>query len=201
MFELHQWKPDDLLKAMALFGASAAFAIGLFQYRKAQQWKRAEWVAQEMKLILGDETVQMTLILIDWSGRRVKLFPNKSVEAERYARLSDEEIARALEHHGHRVGGFSEQEAAVRDIFDRFLDNLERLSSYVKTGLVTLSDVRPYLSYWANRICETSSGARRLVNLRTYMSSYGFDGALELLQALADRNDTCLRQDGSARTA
>jgi hypothetical protein len=31
------WKPEDLLKAIALVGAAIAFAIGLVQYRRAQQ--------------------------------------------------------------------------------------------------------------------------------------------------------------------
>jgi hypothetical protein len=53
MPDLSQWKPEDLLKAVALLGAAIAFGIGLFQYRRAQQWKRAEWVAQEMKLLFG----------------------------------------------------------------------------------------------------------------------------------------------------
>ena len=56
MFQLDHWKPEDLLKAIALVGAAIAFAIGLAQYRRAQQWKRAEWVAQEMKQLLFGPT-------------------------------------------------------------------------------------------------------------------------------------------------
>jgi hypothetical protein len=35
------WQPEDLLEASALVGAAIAFAIGLVQYRGAQQWSVA----------------------------------------------------------------------------------------------------------------------------------------------------------------
>ena len=73
---LNEWKPDDLLKALALFGATLAFAIGLMQYRRAQHWKRAEWVAQEMKSFLGDPIVQAVFLMIDWGSRRIALYPD-----------------------------------------------------------------------------------------------------------------------------
>ena len=46
------WTVENLLKAVALVGAAVAFVVSLLQYRKAQQWKRAEWVAREMKAFL-----------------------------------------------------------------------------------------------------------------------------------------------------
>lgn len=63
---LSGWTPDDLLKAATLLGAAVAFVIGLIQYRRAQQWKRAEWVAQEMKGVFSDPLVQAALTMIDW---------------------------------------------------------------------------------------------------------------------------------------
>ena len=67
------WTPDDLLKAIALVGAAGAFVVGLFQYRRAQQWKRAEWVAQEMKTLFADSLVQAVSLMIDWGARPVQL--------------------------------------------------------------------------------------------------------------------------------
>ena len=52
---------DEQIKLMALIGAAIAFVSGLVQYRKAQQWKRAEWVAQEMAGLgrAGERTVRV----------------------------------------------------------------------------------------------------------------------------------------------
>jgi hypothetical protein len=46
--------PENQLKMAALLGASAAFMVGLIQYRKAQRWKRMEWVAKEMDVFFAD---------------------------------------------------------------------------------------------------------------------------------------------------
>ncbi len=64
---------DDYLKMLALFGASLVFIVGLWQYRKAQQWKRAEFLAQEMKDFFAAPRVQKALLLIDWGCREISL--------------------------------------------------------------------------------------------------------------------------------
>jgi hypothetical protein len=185
---LSEWKPDDLLKMLVLLGAALAFLIGLFQYRRAQHWKRVEWVAQEMKNLFGDPVVQAAMLMFDWGSRRIPLYPDRKEENERYVRLTNEIVADALQLHDDRPNGFSDQEADIRAAFDQFLDGLERFHSYVATGLVELGDLRPYLKYWAVSLCRPRSARpkeHRLVRLTAYMKRYGFDGALELLQRIA----------------
>jgi hypothetical protein len=188
MFEPKSWSLDDFLKVITLLGAIVAFVIGLLQYRKTQQWKRAEWVAQEMKQIFGDPTIQSVLLMIDWGARRIMLYPEAKNEAEKYVWLTDEDISRALMPHEERPEGFTDQEAVIRSAFDQFLDGLERFHSYVQTGLVSTSDVYPYLKYWADNICTEplNDGTEdRLIQLRSYMKKYGFQGAYALLQKIA----------------
>jgi hypothetical protein len=183
-----EWKPDDVLKLLILLGAATAFLVGLAQYRRAQHWKRVEWVAQEMKSLFGDPVVQAALLMIDWGSRRVPLYPDRQAESDRSVRLTNEIVAGALMFHDDRPEGFSDVESDIRAAFDRFLDGLERFHSYVETGLVTLSDLRPYLSYWAVNICRPRSPRppeHRVVRLKEYMQRYGFDNALDLLERIA----------------
>jgi hypothetical protein len=184
MFELKNWHPDDLLKAIALLGAGVAFLLGLLQYRRAQQWKRAEWVAQEMKGLFADPMVRGALFMIDWGSRRVELYPAREGEADRFVRTTDDMIARALMWHEMRPQGFTDEEAAIRNAFDSFLDGLERFNAYETSGLVSLSDIQPYLQYWADKICrepKQDGTEDRLIQLREYIPRYGFDGARRLL--------------------
>jgi hypothetical protein len=188
MQPLAEWTTDELLKGLALLGAAIAFGLGWFQYRRAQQWKQAEWVAQEMKQLFDDPLVRGVLLMIDWGSRRVMLYPERASEAERYVWLNDDEIARALMPHEERQEGFNDQEAAIRAAFDRFLDGLERFYSYVQTGLILEADVRPYLKYWADNICAVpaNDGSQdRLIQLQRYMNKYGFGGAYALLRKIA----------------
>jgi len=62
------------LSIAGYLAALAAFAIGLIQYRRADYWKRCEFLAREMKEFFADPKVSLTLIMIDWGVRRVKLF-------------------------------------------------------------------------------------------------------------------------------
>ena len=184
---LSDWKPDDILKTIALFGAALAFVVGLAQYRRAQHWKRAEWVAQEMKSFLGDPIVQAVFLMFDWGSRRIALYPDRKEESDRYVLLTNEIVAAALMSHDDRPG-FSQLEADIRAAFDRALDGLERFHSYVDTGLVELRDLRPYLKYWAVSLCAPRSPRppeHRLARLRAYMIRYGYEGALGLLQRIA----------------
>ena len=192
MLPLEQWKPDEILKAVALAGAVVAFVVGLLQYRRGQQWKRAEWVAQEMKQLFGDPVVQATLLMIDWGSRRVPLFPDRAKPEERIVFLTNHDVARALMPHEARQGdnGFSDIEVEIRAAFDRTLDGIERFHSYVATGLVETNDLQSYLRYWARMITGPSrppdgDDEDRLERLRAYMQKYGFEGGLELLRTIA----------------
>ena len=69
------------LEAIALLGGAVAFVAALWQYRIAQRWKRAEWIAAEMRAFLDDPWVRVTCTLIDWGARKVRLPPDAEVEA------------------------------------------------------------------------------------------------------------------------
>ncbi len=188
MLAQSEWKPDDLVKAIALFGATLAFIVGLVQYRRAQQWKRAEWVAQEMKSLFGQPLVQAALLMIEWSTRRILLYPDRKEESDRQVSLTNEVVAKALMLHEDRPDGFSELEGDIRAAFDKALDGLERFHSYVATGLVKLSDLRPYLKYWAVLLCRPRAPRpteHRLARLTAYMDRYGYEGAHDLLKRIA----------------
>ena len=188
MFAMTEWKADDIVKAFAFCGAAAAFIVGLVQYRRAQQWKRAEWVAQEMKALFADPIVQAALMMIEWGTRRIPLYPGRPEDKDRYVSLTNEAVSRALMLHDERSDGFSELEADMRAAFDKLLDGLERFAAYVDTGLVELSDLKPYLKFWAVHLCRPGKPRtpdHRVTRLTAYMDHYGYDGAHNLLKRIA----------------
>lgn len=189
MFDLFtNLDPEEQLKGIALVGAAVAFIVGLLQYRRTQRWKRAEWVAAEMDAFFGDPKNQAALKMIDWGARRVELYPDRESREERFVIVTDNRLAKALEDHEQRPDGFSEDEATIRDIFDHFLDRLERIHSFVEAGLVRIADVAPYLRYWAVDIMGAEEGdpqVERLVQLRHYIHHYRYTGVEALLRRLA----------------
>lgn len=189
MKPLNTWTPDEVLKGCALLGATFAFLLGLWQYRRAQQWKRAEWVAQEFKALQGEPLVQAVQLMIDWGARNVRLYPHRERPEEQYVWLDDDQTARALMPHEMRVGDpFTPLEADIRNAFDMWLDGIERFNAYVATDLVSVEDLGPYLKYWASQICRehaTDGSEDRLIRLGEYMRRYGYQGAFDLLSRVA----------------
>lgn len=177
------WSHDNTLTVVGYLGAIAVFFIGLWRYSVAQTWKRMEWVAATLQEFLGDPVVRNALQMIDWSERRVLLFPDDPDPARRYVRVDDTVVARALLPHqpGHR---FSAVEAAIRDTFDQFLDRLALIHSFLREGLITRDQLKIYLEYWITRIGkpeENAGPAGRLRALHTYIRVYGFTEVEALL--------------------
>jgi hypothetical protein len=180
---------DVVLKALALTGTALAFVVGIWQYAKAQRWRRSEWVAQEVRSFVKDPMVQGALRMIDWGDRSVRLFTDNSGPDGELVRVTDDMVAKALQHHSQRPDGFNLHEAAIRDAFDRFLDGIERFEAFRQARLVTAADLKPHVAYWLHHIRAAKAGDHsvdRLVQLRSYIGAYGFTGVQTLFGCYRD---------------
>lgn len=75
---LERWK--FLLSIFGYLGALGAFAVGLVQYRRADYWKRSEFLAKEMKEYFADPKVILALTMVDWGQRDIQLFSPSKLE-------------------------------------------------------------------------------------------------------------------------
>jgi hypothetical protein len=199
------WNPDQvtyLLKVAGGVGSLAGLGIVVSTYYRNERWKRAEFLANEMKEFFATPRVQKALVLIDWGERRMNLLEDGSAE-ETSVTVTRAMQVRGLKPHvllvgdgsdsemvvsedGSRREAFRLPEAAIRDCYDAFLDGLERFSSYVKTGLIEVASLRPYIGYWVESIASPTSNrddAAWCATLLTYIRFYGFDGVLWLFKA------------------
>jgi len=196
---LHLLSVDDCLKMVALAGAAIAFSVGLCQYWKAQRWKRAEFLANEMRSFLDAPRVQRALSLIDWGSRRLPLLENPG-DNEKQVLFTREMQALGLRPHtllGEAASdsetwtvdgsvarkGFTEEEVAIRDCYDAFLDGLERFASYASTGLIDAPSLQPYIGYWIEQIAspaQDADDAAWCAALLTYVNFYKFEGVIVL---------------------
>jgi hypothetical protein len=190
---------DDYLKIFALLGASIAFGVGLLQYRRAQRWKRAEFLANEMKDFLATPRVQKALLLIDWGCREIQLLEDRPTD-ESWVTVTRQMQTMGLRPHIllDRTGsdsetftvdeaapgeGFTQSQAAIRDCYDAFLDGLEKFASHAKAGLIDLPSLRPYIGYWVDDISSPTDNvedAAWCAALLTYVSFYRFEDVLWL---------------------
>lgn len=195
-----------IVSIVGLGGTFIAVVIGVRSYLRTEQWKRAEFLAREMKEFFANERVQRALTLIDWGTRNVNLVDGDSAGDVLVTRrmqvrallphtlrkvASDPEVfstnPKEVDHPDDRR--FSPAEAAIRDCYDAFLDGLEAFSSYVKTGLIETDDLRSYLQYWIEDIHaakKDADDAAWSAALATYIAVYRFDGVLWLFAEFDD---------------
>lgn len=138
---------DVTLEIVKIAGASTAFVIGLLQYMKSQRWKRAEFVANEVKEFNALPEVRNAKLMLDYTERYVDLFPEKEKADERRVDVTEAMVVSALKPHGKQTE-FKQAEARIRDTFDEFFGRLERFENFIAAGLVTKEECAPYIAYW-----------------------------------------------------
>ncbi len=187
----------------AAVGACVAFGIGLWQYKKSQDWKKAEFLAAEMKEFFANPRVAVALTMIDWGGREVGLPIANSPGGTKQIYVDYPMQTFALRPHtlpskmvssrGEATGktrdgsvGFEPEHAAIRDCYDALFDGLERFGGYVKSELVGVEDLRPYLEYWITDIYAPAADAEVAAwnaMLLTYIHVYSFRNVVYLFKS------------------
>jgi hypothetical protein len=199
----------SLLTVAGSLGSFVLLLIGVFTYLRTEKWKRAEFLANEMKEFFANSRVQKALLLIDWGCRNIQLLDDRPADQSRVVvtrrmqtmalrpHILMERSSSLLEYSGSDVEtfvaneamsavGFTQPQAAIRDCYDAFLDGLERFASYAKTGLIDVGSMRPYIGYWIANISsltEDPDDAAWCAALLTYMCFYQFEGVLWLFDA------------------
>ena len=189
------------VQIVGLLGTLAAALVAVRTFRRAEKWKRAEFLAAKMKEFFDDRRVQQAMTLIDWGSRRVPLLDAAAPEGG-VVRVTRRLQTRALLPHTFvdqatgseadadldgRMRRYSLEEAAIRDRYDAFLDGLERFAGYVQGGLVSARDLRPYLGYWVDDICAPTKDvddAEWCAALLTYIHFYRYVGVQRLFADL-----------------
>ena len=192
-----------IITAIELIGAAIAFFIGLKQYDRAQKWKRAEFLANEMKDLLADPKAVNALTMIDWGARRIKLHGVEDDPARNKRTLVTYRMqCSALMPHtfessqvssgapevvensdaagdGSALRTFLPEEALIRDCYDALLDRLDRLGAYLEARLMSASDMKPYVGYYIDEIAaQTRDPTEALWNVTflAYVHFYHFSG-------------------------
>jgi len=189
-----------LVSIIGFGGTITALLFGVFQYRRSEKWKRAEFVAKEIKEFESDPVVRNALLMIDWGVRKINLNFVPGGQFENYIEVTREMQRKALMPHSCKtiddspasdddpegpVRGYTSVEALIRDSYDTLLDYLERFGNFVRSGLVSKEEFEPYLTYWLQSMAANEGSkedrAWRLA-LLTYISFYRYSGVWHLFK-------------------
>jgi len=112
------FEPIEMADALKLVGALTVFIIGLYQYVRAQKWKRREFIAQQVKEFEADAEVRMMMKIFDWTDRTF-FFPADNGGPPIAAKVTDDLLCAALLSH-EDAGAYDLHEVFLRDRIDEF---------------------------------------------------------------------------------
>ncbi|MGX1360718.1 hypothetical protein QNJ95_37165 [Bradyrhizobium elkanii] len=186
------------------YGLSVEAAkLATVQAAEQQNWKKAEFLANQVKDFFSDECVERTTYMLDWHIRKLVIADDDDeevltmhddaayVEAQNRPHLRDQflnegravVIARALRKHDD--GGFTEHEAVVRDNFDWLFFRLGQFQHMIQSGLFTYQEVDIHLSY----VLDLVSGGLDYVSsevtaaIASYVREYDFPATKALMDS------------------
>jgi hypothetical protein len=194
------WESVSSVENLKLLVSFATLVVGIIggvvayqSFRRTEIWKKAEFLANAMKEFFADERVKKTLLFIDWGVRKIQLLPPNEPKEGKV--IVDRLVqARALRPHvvpssvidkdesdinPNTVSPirFRQEEVAIRDCYDGFLDGLETFASYAQTSLVETKSMNAYIGYWLDNIqgaTEDPNEAAWKAALLTYISYYKY---------------------------
>jgi hypothetical protein len=203
----NQLKTAELI--ISIFGFVAVLVTLLFgikQYRRAEKWKRGEFIANAIKEFESNPTVRNALLMIDYGRRNINIFQKPDLsdqdgvritrgiqwrallpdtlkrEFEEYRDASLKSLApispatRQLDEAEDVGEVFTPLEAKIRDSYDLFLDYLERFASLIELRLVTAKEFDPYLKYWIDAITKNDLPERSSTWRCTLLTYINFYG-------------------------
>lgn len=168
----------DLIQIALLLVSIIAFFKGLFEYTKAQKWKKAEFVSKEMKEFLNDFDVKRAFILLDWSYSEIPLKENEIDSTTKKLWFDQTLIMKSLKtHYEVHNGEFTLEESTIKMIFDSLFEKLLIFEHYIKSGLITKADIQPYLIYWIEIIADIENSMKPIEvkkQMFVYIDQYGY---------------------------
>jgi len=173
----------DILSGLtALIGVSG-FGFGMYQYYKAQLWKKSEFAASQLQQLSDNPDLALCCVFLDWEARRIPIPERYQVfvkEDEKSFVHNWDNVKRGLALENDEAN-FDWPYVLYRDVFDQFFVYLDRINHYISIGLFKVEDVYS-LKYWLDEI-ESSrylpKGEKDI--FIKFIESYGYHGVINLM--------------------
>jgi hypothetical protein len=150
------------------------FIRGIYEYIKSIKWKKSEFLSKEVKEFFKDEDVIKVKAMLDWDVRYLEINGKEF-------KVTNDFLISALQTHNNK-NKFTQEEAAIRDIFDNFFDKISYFSIYIDNKLVDKKEVKKYLSYYIDIISKPGRKPKKLVDtFNDYINYYNFNQVRDLI--------------------
>ena len=173
---------DNWVAISSVIVTLLVFIKAIAEYQSAQKWKKAEFLAQEIKAFRQDIDARRAMLILDWEKIKILTTDSETLQ-QREIDCTDDLLFIALSPNGRE---FTPDQQVVRTLFDQFLDRLGLFERYKESELVTIKELKPYLQYWITAMCNANSGpgrARVIRQLWRFIDSYDYASVRNLCEA------------------
>jgi len=169
---------DVILTLITMAGAVVAFILSWMQWRRGQDWQRAEQLDKFVVKFETDELLQLASVVLDWTDRKVMF-------REREFTVRNLEVVSALRDHQliENQNKFPGEQPVLRDAYDALLAFFNRLELGISSGLIDSEFAKEYFRYWLERLTrfdrhnaekEVFNGADPATLVAAYIWAYGY---------------------------
>ena len=169
----------DILGIVAIVLSGLAFITGLFQYMKAQKWKRSEFASKLIEQLHENWYLSFCCYALDYSARRFK-----TPEEYTHYRDSEETFTHTTELMTNGVKTETEKASfefpliIYRDSFDKLFQFFENINHYINIGLIDIEDISP-IKYWLEQVNKNRFNDEPV--FKGFIEYYEYEGVTELM--------------------
>jgi hypothetical protein len=145
----HSWPKEKTIYLLLTVLALVAFGFGVLQYAISENWKRSDFVAKKIEDFYADSINRSVLIMLDYEGRSIELFPERADAKDKYVKVDIQMVQNALREEAEDFQ-WSAEEFRVREYFDHYLRSLSRLNYYIETEAIKAHELCADFGYWVN---------------------------------------------------
>lgn len=158
LFKIIKNNLQELQLLVTVIGTIVATIFIIPQYLENQKWKVYEFIAREVKDFETRQETINVMRMLDSENRSIKLFTDADNSKNKFIIVTKKGLCEALSSLEDRELDEDIQKprkadqayinAAIKDNFDKVLDNLERLNNLIESKVVTKEGLRNYIDSW-----------------------------------------------------
>jgi len=176
---------EMVLSIIALVGAAVTFGVGLYQWKRSQDWQRAAKLDDFVKTFQSDPLLRLAAVAVDYTVRKITL-DNREI----LVRNSDALLALRDHNQMKPDEAFTDEQAQLRDAYDALLAFFVRVELGISGGLLDRQSAKCAFSYYLTRFLsfDMHGDAENVLNGRSpadavtaYIAAYGDSKSIQRL--------------------
>ena len=137
---------EMVLSIVALVGAAVTFGVGLYQWKRSQDWQRAAKLDDFVQIFQSDPLLRLAAVAVDYTVRRITIDGRDFLiqNADALLALRDHSLMKPGE-------GFTDEQAQLRDAYDALLAFFVRIELGISGGLLDRESAKCAFGYYLKR--------------------------------------------------